>query len=94
MLADPRPILETALVHKACFIAISHNHPSGDVTPSREDEAAALHIESAAQAVGIGVVDQFILGCGAVYSLRSGRVLVFASPSLVTDMSLAEYKER
>ena len=94
VLADPRPILETALVHKACFIAISHNHPSGDVTPSREDEAAALRIESAAQAVGIGVVDQFILGRGAVYSLRSGRVLVFASPSLVTDMSLTEYKER
>ena len=94
VLADPRPILETALVHKACFIAISHNHPSGDVTPSREDETAALRIESAAEAVGIGVADQFILGRGAVYSLRSGRVLVFASPSLVTDMSLTEYKER
>ena len=94
VLADPRPILETALVHKACFIALSHNHPSGDVTPSRDDEAAALRIESAAQAVGIVVVDQFILGRGAVYSLRSGRVLVFASPSLVTDMSLSEYKAR
>ena len=94
VLADPRPILETALVHKACFIAINHNHPSGDVTPSWEDEAAALRIESAAEAVGIGVVDQFILGRGAVYSLRSGRVLVFASPSLVTDMSLAEYMHR
>ena len=94
VLADPRPILETALVHKACFIALSHNHPSGDVTPSRDDETAALRIESAAQAVGIVVVDQFILGRGAVYSLRSGRVLVFASPSLVTDMSLSEYKAR
>lgn len=94
VLADPRPILETALVHKACFIALGHNHPSGDVTPSREDESAALCIEAAAQAVGIGVADQFILGRGAVYSLRSGRVLVFASPSLVTDMSLTEYRER
>ena len=94
VLADPRPILETALVHKACFIAVSHNHPSGDVTPSREDEAAALRIESAAEAVGIGVADQFILGRGAVYSLCSRRVLAFSSPSLVTDMSLSEYAER
>ena len=54
----------------------------------------ATAVNAAAQAVGIGVVDQFILGRGAVYSLRSGRVLVFASPSLVTDMSLSEYKAR
>ncbi len=94
VLADPRPILETALVHKACFIAISHNHPSGDPTPSREDEDAAVRIEQAARTVGIGVADQFILGSGAVYSFRSDRVLLFASPDIVTDVSLAEYARR
>ncbi len=94
VLADPRPILETALVHKACFIALAHNHPSGDVTPSREDEAAADRIEAAASAVGIGVVDQFILGRDAAYSLRNGRVLLFAAPDLVTDMTLSEYNRR
>lgn len=94
VLADPRPILETALVHKACFIALSHNHPSGDLTPSREDEAAASRIEAAAEAVGIGVADQFILGRGALYSLRSRRVLLFSTPDLVTDMTLGEYARR
>ena len=94
VLADPRPILETALVHKACFIALAHNHPSGDLTPSREDEGAALRIEAAASAVGIEVVDQFILGRGALYSLRSQRVLLFSTPDLVTDMTLAEYDRR
>ena len=94
VLADPRHILETALVHKACFIALSHNHPSGDLTPSREDEAAALRIESAAQTVGIGVVDQFIVGRDALYSLRDHRVLLFSSSDLITDMTLAEYARR
>ena len=94
VLADPRPILETALIHKACFIAVSHNHPSGDVTPSREDKAAALRIETAASAVGIGVADQLILGRGAAYSHRTGRVLLFSAPDLVTDQSLSEYIER
>ena len=91
VLADPRPILETALVHKACFIALSHNHPSGDLTPSREDESAAIRIEAAAEAVGIAVLDQFILGYGAAYSLRSGRVMAFSSPDQIKDISLAEY---
>ena len=94
VLADPRPILETALVHKACFIALSHNHPSGDPAPSKEDRAAAQRIETAAQAVGIAVVDQFILGAAAVYSLRSDRVLLFTAPDTVTDMSLSEYADR
>ena len=94
VLADPRPILETALVHKACYIALSHNHPSGDLTPSREDEAAAARIETAAKAVGIGVVDQFILGRAAAYSLCTRRILLFSSPDLVTDMTLAQYAQR
>lgn len=94
VLADPRLILETALVHKACFIALSHNHPSGDVSPSREDEAAARRMVAAAEAVGIGVADQFILGRAAVYSFHSERVLVFAAPDQVTDMCLSEYVQR
>ena len=94
VLADPRPILETALIHKACFIALAHNHPSGDLTPSREDQAAAQRIEAAAEAVGIGVADQFVLGRGAVYSLRTDRVLLFSTPDLVTDMTLNEYARR
>ncbi len=94
VLADPRPILETALVHKACFIALAHNHPSGDPTPSQEDVNAARCIEAAASTVGIGVVDQFILGRGALYSFRSDRVLLFISPTEVTDMTLAEYYRR
>ncbi len=94
VLADPRPILETALVHKACFIALSHNHPSGDLTPSREDEAAAQRIEAAAEAMGIGVADQFILGRAALYSLRSRRVLLFSAPDAVRDMTLEEYGRR
>lgn len=94
VLADPRSILETALVHKAYFIALGHNHPSGDLSPSREDEAVARRIEHAAEAVGIGVLDQFILGRAALYSLRDRRVLVFTSPTDVRDMSLEEYNAR
>ena len=94
VLADPRPILETALMHKACFIAVSHNHPSGDVTPSPEDREAARRLEAAAGVVGIGVADQLILGRGAVYSHRTDRVFVFTSPDLITDMSFEEYAGR
>ena len=51
-------------------------------------------MEAAAAAVGIGVADQFVLGRGAVYSLRTDRVLLFPTPDLVTDMTLNEYAQR
>ena len=44
--------------------------------------------------LGIGVADQFVLGRGAVYSLRTDRVLLFSTPDLVTDMTLNEYARR
>ena len=64
------------------------------MSPSREDEAAARRIEAAAAVVGIGVLDQFILGRAALYSLRDRRVLRFTSPTEVRDMSLEEYNAR
>src|SRR6476660_5247406 len=36
--ADPRIILKKALEQDAVNLVISHNHPSGNVTPSRADE--------------------------------------------------------
>lgn len=36
--ADPRVIFVAALKANACAIIISHNHPSGTLKPSRQDE--------------------------------------------------------
>lgn len=91
LLADPRSILEAALARKACYIALSHNHPSGDVTPSREDEEAARRIEQAARNLGIEVLDQLIVGRGAVYSLRTEQVMLFSGPNVAQAVSLPEY---
>ena len=36
--AHPREIFKAALLHNASNILVAHNHPSGDVSPSREDD--------------------------------------------------------
>src|SRR6476659_4535718 len=45
--ADPRVILAAALKANAVSIALAHNHPSGDLKPSRQDEALTQKIKNA-----------------------------------------------
>lgn len=89
--ADPRRIIETALQSKAHAFILSHNHPSGDIRPSEADAAVAIQIRDAANAIGMEVIDQLILGHGAVYSFHHDLVAVFSSPTTCYSMPLEEY---
>jgi len=46
-IADPRIIFTAALKANAVSIALAHNHPSGDLKPSRQDEALTQKIKNA-----------------------------------------------
>lgn len=56
-----REILQKSLMIGAVSIAVSHNHPSGDFTPSREDIAATKRIKDACGICGINCIDHIIL---------------------------------
>ena len=59
--ADIRLILGTALKVAATGIIIAHNHPSGNLTPSKADKDLTFKIKEAAQYLDIQVVDHLIL---------------------------------
>jgi len=48
-----------------------HNHPSGDVKPSRADIALTREIVDAGRPLGILVHDHVIIGAGGHASMRS-----------------------
>jgi DNA repair protein RadC len=58
---EPRTLLRAAVVSCAAAIVIGHNHPSGDPAPSPEDHAFTRAFVTAAQAIGITVVDHIIV---------------------------------
>ncbi|HHT96642.1 MAG TPA: JAB domain-containing protein [Clostridiales bacterium] len=58
----PREVFLKALLVGAVNIALVHNHPSGDVTPSREDVHATKRIEESGKLIGIGLLDHIIIG--------------------------------
>lgn len=51
-------------------IAIAHNHPSGDPTPSAADIALTLELSKAATLLDIDLIDHLIIGDGRWVSLR------------------------
>ena len=72
---DVRCILREALLKRASAIALCHNHPSGNVYPSREDDILTKQMEQASQCMNIRFIDHVILTDGAFYSYADeGRI--------------------
>ena len=66
--ADPRIILKKALEHNATSIILSHNHPSGNLKPSRQDEELTYKIKEAAKYLDIAVTDHIIVSDEGYFS--------------------------
>ena len=65
----PRKIFIRALLCGAVNIIIAHNHPSGDTTPSRDDEEVKERLEAAGELIGVRVLDFLIVGRNGFYQL-------------------------
>jgi len=73
--ADPRVILKKALEEDAVNIILCHNHPSGSLKPSRQDEELTRKIKEAARYFDIQVVDHLIVSDAGYYSFADEGLL-------------------
>ncbi len=71
----PREVVRRALELQATAIILTHNHPSGDPTPSSEDIAMTRQVVEAARTLSITVHDHVIVGNGAWLSFRREGLL-------------------
>ena len=72
---DVRCILREALLKRASAIALCHNHPSGSIRPSREDDLLTKQVAQASECMNIRFIDHVILTDGAFYSYADeGRI--------------------
>ena len=65
---DVRSILREALLQRATQIAVVHNHPSGNIHPSQEDQVLTQRIFNAAKSIDIKLIDHVIVCDGKYYS--------------------------
>ena len=64
----PREIFKEAYLSSASFIICLHNHPSGDPTPSIEDNNITKKILEIGKIHGINLIDHIIIGNNVYYS--------------------------
>jgi DNA repair protein RadC len=57
----PRLILGIGLKVAATHVILAHNHPSGNLTPSRQDEELTAKIKEACRVMDIQLADHIIL---------------------------------
>lgn len=76
-LAHPREVFKRALLMNAAGIFVAHNHPSGDVTPSRDDTAITERLQKAGDILGVSLLDHLIIGDTPerYYSFRDGGLI-------------------
>lgn len=73
--ADPRIILKKALEHQAVSLILCHNHPSGSLKPSRQDQELTTKIKEASNYFDIKVVDHVIVSEEGYYSFADEGLL-------------------
>ena len=63
-----RMVLAVALQTASSAVIVAHNHPSGSLKPSREDQALTRRLAEACELVGVKFVDHLIVSRDASYS--------------------------
>ena len=71
VLVHPREVFRTAIISSAASIALMHNHPSMDSTPSEADIKVTRDLIRAGQLLKIEVLDHIVMGKPNFCSLRS-----------------------
>ncbi|ROI58303.1 RadC family protein [Escherichia coli] len=71
----PREVIKRALYHNAAAVVLAHNHPSGEVTPSKADRLITERLVQALGLVDIRVPDHLIVGGNQVFSFAEHGLL-------------------
>ncbi len=72
---SPREIFVRLCIIGAVNFVLVHNHPSGDITPSKEDELITNKVYTAGLIMGINILDHIIIGDDCYYSFNeNGKI--------------------
>jgi DNA repair protein RadC len=71
-LVHPREVFKAALLANAAAIIVSHNHPSGDPSPTLDDLDVTRRLVATGEVLGIPVLDHIVVGEGRYFSFKEG----------------------
>ncbi len=79
-LVSPMTVFRPALLANAACVVLTHNHPSGDPTPSAEDLRITKQLVKAGCVIDVQVLDHVVLGSSGTFtSLREAGLADFSN---------------
>jgi DNA repair protein RadC len=72
---DPRLVFKSAVEHLASSLILVHNHPSGNLKPSKEDIILTGKLKGAGKLLDISVIDHLIIGENAYFSFADEGII-------------------
>lgn len=83
-LLHPREIFNKAILSNASGVMLFHNHPTGDITPSKQDKDITEKIAFSGELLGIKLLDHIIVGPG------KSEYFSFAQKNLIPNILTKE----
>lgn len=71
----PREIFKYAVLNSAVAIIVAHNHPTGDIFPSKQDIKITKELVKTGELMQIPVLDHLIIGHNKYYSFFESEIL-------------------
>lgn len=76
-LIHPRETFEIAIKNHAAAIILCHNHPSGELKPSKDDIIITDNLIKAGKFMGIEIYDHIIITKEEYFSFAKNRLIIF-----------------
>ena len=74
-LVSPRDLILAAIRHRAVYMILVHNHPSGNPEPSKDDLLITKRVWEAGALVDIPLLDHIVIGDQQYFSFRQEGLL-------------------
>lgn len=87
-IVSPRETFKSSILSNAASIMVMHNHPSGNLNPSKQDCMVTDNLVQCGELLGIHVIDHVIVGpkVGRYYSFKENNVLGEKKQSFSTNL--------
>lgn len=87
-LVHPREVMKSTILSNASAVMLVHNHPSGRLSPSREDIAVTDRLAQVCNILGVKLVEHVIVGRGDdYYSFHEKGVMPIPEMKYTTDIN-------
>ncbi len=74
-LVHPREVFKEAIKRSSNKMILIHNHPSGNIEPSKEDKSITDRLIRCGDIIGIEIIDHIIIGDGLYYSFKENMII-------------------